>query len=178
MTGHLGGPGPSWPGSGQSQPSSAAPQEVPRDGKPGAMAAGLPLASFPRRAVGFVIDLFLFSIVITTLLALTGVEDPERSATTQVGALLFQVAYNWLWNSIGWSPGKRAVGLRIVRDDGGPPGPTYGFGRSVGALVSNLTFLLGYLWALWDRRSQTWHDRLAGTYVVRVSGRELEEGAR
>jgi uncharacterized RDD family membrane protein YckC len=30
-----------------------------------------------------------------------------------------------------------------------------------------MTFL-GFLWALWDKNNQTWHDKIAGTEVIRV----------
>jgi hypothetical protein len=28
--------------------------------------------------------------------------------------------------------------------------------------------LLGYLWALWDERKQTWHDKVVNSIVVRA----------
>ena len=64
--------------------------------------------------------------------------------------------------------GQRVVGLRIVGDDGRAPGAGGGFGRTIGAILSGLALGLGYLWATWDGRKQTWHDKIASTYVVRV----------
>jgi uncharacterized RDD family membrane protein YckC len=29
---------------------------------------------------------------------------------------------------------------------------------------------MGYMWMLWDPERQTWHDKMAGSIVVRVSG--------
>jgi len=34
--------------------------------------------------------------------------------------------------------------------------------------VSTLPFALGFLWAFWDPKRETWHDKIAGTKVVRV----------
>jgi len=40
------------------------------------------------------------------------------------------------------------------------------FGRFAMSLVSGLVLLLGYLWMIWDSEKQTWHDKVARTYVV------------
>ena len=77
-------------------------------------------------------------------------------------------AVNWTFNSIGWSLGKRIVGLRIIDEHAARPGVLRGLGRTVTAWFSGVIFYLGYLWAAWDDRNQTWHDKLAGTYVVRT----------
>jgi uncharacterized RDD family membrane protein YckC len=40
--------------------------------------------------------------------------------------------------------------------------------RGLGAAFSILVFFLGFLWIAWDRDKQGWHDKIAGTVVVRV----------
>ncbi len=39
--------------------------------------------------------------------------------------------------------------------------------RTLGTLLAILPVLLGLAWMLWDRRKQGWHDKLAGSVVVR-----------
>ena len=175
----VGRPGPSWAGSGraheQPQAQSVAPPGA--DAERAQEAAGLPIASFWRRALGMAIDTAVLAFVLFVLGVTLGL-SPTLAASEGEATLLYlvnlflQLGYYWFWNSIGWSPGKRAVGLRIVMEEGGPPGVERGFARTVGSLVSGLAFLLGYLWALWDPRTQTWHDKMAGTYVVVASPRE------
>ena len=50
-----------------------------------------------------------------------------------------------------------------------------GFGRAIVrylvAMISSLAVFLGYLWAVWDERRQTWHDKAAGTVVISSSKR-------
>ena len=64
--------------------------------------------------------------------------------------------------------------MRVVRADGQRPGLGVGFARTVCWPLSALALGLGYLWPLlplftrFNRCRQTWHDKLAGTYVVRV----------
>jgi uncharacterized RDD family membrane protein YckC len=40
--------------------------------------------------------------------------------------------------------------------------------RWIVAYISGATIFLGYLWMLWDPRKQTWHDKAAGSFVVKV----------
>ncbi len=165
----IGAPGPSWPGAGASSERASAPALRPvRAEAPRVEIGGveLELAGFGRRAAGFLIDSLLIWIAATVFAVLIGLDPTAPSIEGQILPLIFRVGYSWPWNTIGWSPGKRVVGLRIVKKGGGPPGASSGFGRSVGALVSDLVLGLGYLWALWDPNNQTWHDKLVGTYVV------------
>jgi uncharacterized RDD family membrane protein YckC len=74
----------------------------------------------------------------------------------------------------GLTPGKLAVGEQVVNQlNGQYPG----FGRMVlreviGKSVSGLFFGMGYLWAIWDKDNQTWHDKIARTVVIgRAAGR-------
>jgi uncharacterized RDD family membrane protein YckC len=97
--------------------------------------------------------------------------DPLAQSALERATLvgwLFQLCYHWLWNSLGWSPGKRLLGLRIVTIEGRAPGLGRGFARTTATLLSIFVLFLGYFWAAWDRRHQTWHDRIAGTYVIKI----------
>ena len=72
----------------------------------------------------------------------------------------------WLWNSLGWSPAKRIIGLRIVDSAGNPPGWRRGLGRTAASFISGIALGLGYIAAAWHPEKRTWHDRIAGTWVV------------
>lgn len=37
----------------------------------------------------------------------------------------------------------------------------------IGKFVSGLVLGIGFFWAIWDKDNQTWHDKIAGTVVVR-----------
>jgi uncharacterized RDD family membrane protein YckC len=66
------------------------------------------------------------------------------------------------------TPGKMAISARIVDARTGAK-PTTGqmIGRYAGYYVAMLPFMLGILWVAFDPRKQGWHDKLAGTVVVR-----------
>ena len=140
------------------------------------------LASFRSRLGAFVIDLVLawaLALAIQMGLGAAWGSSPspfEQSAAP--GSLLLVtglvlMALQWLEESAGVSPGKKMVGLRIVRGDGARPGPVHGFARMQMRVLSAAPVLLGYLWVIWDRESQAWHDKVANTRVVR-SGPDFE----
>jgi len=67
----------------------------------------------------------------------------------------------------GTTPGKNALGLRVVKESG----IAAGFGAMlcrewIGKALSSLVFGLGFLWILFDKDRQGWHDKLGTTYVV------------
>jgi uncharacterized RDD family membrane protein YckC len=67
----------------------------------------------------------------------------------------------------GQTLGKRAMGIRVVDlATGGPIGYGRGFVRCLGRNVSGVAVYIGYLWVLWDREKQAWHDKFAANVVV------------
>ena len=70
----------------------------------------------------------------------------------------------------GQTLGKRALGIRVIDfQTGGPIGFGRGVVRYIGKIVSGIPLALGFLWMLWDREKQTWHDKIATTVVVPTS---------
>jgi uncharacterized RDD family membrane protein YckC len=68
----------------------------------------------------------------------------------------------------GQTLGKKALGIRVVRKTNGAPlGYGLAIGRFLARFADSFTFGLGLLWAAWDPDHQTFHDKLAGTLVVR-----------
>ncbi|RPI15656.1 MAG: RDD family protein [Lysobacterales bacterium] len=85
-----------------------------------------------------------------------------------VSWVLPAVAVMVFWVYRQATPGKMAIGARIV-DAGSGAAPTGRrlFVRYLGYYVSTLPLLLGFLWVAFDPRKQGWHDKMAGTVVVR-----------
>jgi uncharacterized RDD family membrane protein YckC len=70
----------------------------------------------------------------------------------------------------GTTIGKQAVGIKVIDAN---TGANIGFGRSVGrqlfaGFISGNVCLLGFLWAIWDKRSQTWHDKVVNSVVIKA----------
>ncbi|TJZ53010.1 RDD family protein [Streptomyces piniterrae] len=68
----------------------------------------------------------------------------------------------------GQTPGKKALGIRVVREMNGQP---LGFGLAFGRKLCHILdepCLIGFLWPLWDEKSQTFADKVVGTVVVKA----------
>lgn len=70
--------------------------------------------------------------------------------------------------SRGQSIGMRVMGIQVIDANGLQ---AIGFGRSLiraaVAMFFSGIFSLGFIWAIFDRRNQTWHDKAANSIVVR-----------
>ncbi len=124
------------------------------------------LAGFGARFAGSLVD-----TVVLYLLAI-----PLAGVGFVLGAafrLALGVAY-FVWfegGPSGQTLGKRLAGIRVAdATTGGPIGRGRALIRHIGRWVSLIAFGMGYLWMLWDPERQTWHDKMAGSIVVRASG--------
>ncbi|QXD17134.1 RDD family protein [Rhodocaloribacter litoris] len=119
----------------------------------------LALAIDPLIGLGlYLIAIVLFGAVSETLGVIMAVVFP-------LGYLVWYVS---LFRQ-GLTPGKKLLGLQVVREE---TGEIPGFGTMllrevVGRFLSGLFLGIGYFWALFDRDAQAWHDKLAGTVVLR-----------
>ena len=72
----------------------------------------------------------------------------------------------WIYRQA--TPGKMALSIRIVdAATGSPPSTGQCVGRYFAYFVSIFPLGLGLLWVAFDKRKQGWHDKLAGTVVIR-----------
>lgn len=67
----------------------------------------------------------------------------------------------------GRTPGKRVLGIRVLRLDGGALSYWIAFERFGGYAASLFTGMEGFLRILWDRNRQCLQDKLAETVVIR-----------
>jgi uncharacterized RDD family membrane protein YckC len=87
--------------------------------------------------------------------------------------LLPAIAVVIFWTYRQATPGKIAIAARIVdAETGGKPSTRQLIVRYLGYYVSMLPLMAGIVWVAFDPRKQGWHDKLAGTVVVRSRHRE------
>lgn len=65
------------------------------------------------------------------------------------------------------TPGKRLLGLRVIRADGGRVGTLRVIGRYFAEQVSGIVFLAGYVMAAFDEEKRSLHDLMCDTRVVK-----------
>ncbi len=73
----------------------------------------------------------------------------------------------WVWKSA--TPGKMVISAKIVDAKTlGEPSTGQLIVRYIGYFISAFVFGLGFLWVAFDKRKQGWHDKIAGTLVVKT----------
>ncbi len=79
----------------------------------------------------------------------------------------------WLYKQA--TPGKMAVSARVVdAKTGNTLTVGQSIGRYLGYYVSAIPLGLGLIWVAFDPKKQGWHDKLAGTVVIRSKNRGPE----
>ena len=69
---------------------------------------------------------------------------------------------------LGATPGKLALGLKVVRPNGGPVGFARAAGRFFGKMLSSLILGIGYVIAAFDAEKRALHDMICDTRVIRT----------
>ena len=126
-------------------------------------------AGIMSRLVASIIDGIVLALIATLLLfVLSRAGGSFDGPLVQFLGLALPVVYYWyFWTRRdGQTPGKSAVGIRVVKTNGAELSDTDAFIRAIGYHISALLCGLGFIWAIFDGNNQTWHDKLAGTYVV------------
>jgi uncharacterized RDD family membrane protein YckC len=179
-----GAPIPPAPGPGQQfEPPPPGQQYAP---PPGTFPPGGPprqeLAGFWRRFWATFIDAILVGILASAVGALFGVDTPVINDPANGDRFSFRLespgpfsiidlAYFTYFHATiaGQSIGNKILGIRVVDADSGEPlSYVRAFARALMSYISAIPLLLGYFWMLWDRRKQTWHDKVASSLVVRA----------
>ena len=85
-----------------------------------------------------------------------------------VGLILSVVYFTYFHSATGQSIGKGLLKIKAIQTSGEPLNFKIAFIRWGGYFISGLAMYLGFLWVLFDKNKQGWHDKIAGTYVVKV----------
>jgi uncharacterized RDD family membrane protein YckC len=68
----------------------------------------------------------------------------------------------------GATPGKMALGLKIIRADGSAVDAGLALGRYVAYIISGLLLCIGYIMVAFDSQKRALHDRICETRVIYV----------
>lgn len=138
-------------------------------------------AGFWRRWLAFFIDgllSYLLSFVIGVIFGFVAVSSGTQIISIASAKLIASVIsytvviiyYVYFIGSKGQTLGKMAMKIKVVKlGTNNPPGYLLAFLREVVGKIISLSVLdLGFLWMIWDHQKQTWHDKIAGTIVVKI----------
>jgi uncharacterized RDD family membrane protein YckC len=128
---------------------------------PGTDLAAFPHAFFADRLAAFVLDVILVVIAAQVL----DLNRHDNDSAVFVLLLAYHIGF-WTWKQT--TVGGIICQLRVVRVDGQPLTFADALVRGLSSIFSLAVLGLGCLWILRDPERQAWHDRIAGTYVVKV----------
>jgi uncharacterized RDD family membrane protein YckC len=149
-----------------SEPAAAAPVSAtfePVVAIPSAPPAGdlalYPRAAFLDRLAAFALDCVLVAIAVQLLVF------RNEDGWFPLLLLVYHIAF-WTWK--GTTLGGIICAVRVVRTDGTELRPIDAVVRGLSAIFSIAALGIGCFWMLQDAERQMWHDKIAGTLVVKV----------
>ena len=126
-----------------------------------------PRAGFWQRFFAYLLDVIIL-VIVNAILRVIFKNSP---AAYSILALII----NWGYFTAleggprGQTLGMRALGIRVIDfRQGGSIGYGRALLRQVVKILSGIVIFIGYLWMLWDREKQCWHDKAANDVVVPV----------
>lgn len=126
-------------------------------------AATLPRAGFWIRVAACLLDAILVGIAFGMLEGMLG------WLVKFGGFPLWFVVYNVvMWATKGTTIGGIICGLKVVRTDDRPLDWSVAIVRALSAFLSLAVAGVGFIWVAFDDEKQSWHDKIAGTTIVKV----------
>jgi uncharacterized RDD family membrane protein YckC len=132
------------------------------------------LAGWWIRVGAYLIDTVILVIGLFVLVLIGGLINDGLAVVLVILWLIVTLVGYWTYfegGESGQTIGKKAVGIRVRSETGGPCGYGRAFGRNLVARVIGLfpfVGLIDVLWPLWDAKKQCLHDKAGSTIVVRA----------
>jgi uncharacterized RDD family membrane protein YckC len=141
------------------------------------------LAPIGKRFLALFIDTIILGVITVVYSMLFGPTLPDTATLEEIlsldefrqyqmslmvsSVLISAVYYIYFMTSTnGQTPGKKALGIRIIKKDRTTITFIDALLRNVIGYTLSGIFQLGYIWAIFDGQKQGWHDKVAGTVVV------------
>jgi uncharacterized RDD family membrane protein YckC len=141
----------------QVPPAYSAPPHTPVPPAAPTFTAAMPRAGFWVRMGALFLDVLLVGFAVSLL-------HPFGDFHIVVLAIYGAV----MWKLRGTTVGGIVFDLHVVRVDGRPVDWETAIVRALGCFLSLCVVFLGFIWIALDPNNQAWHDKIAGTVVVRA----------
>ena len=132
---------------------------------------GYPLAGLGERLISAIIDGVILAVIGFLIGVVLGLVMGNSASTLNslVGLIVGVAYFTYYWSmKEGQTPGKKMMGLRVIKVDGSPITTTNAIMRYIGYIINSAVILIGWIWVFIDGQHQGWHDKIAGTVVVKV----------
>lgn len=129
----------------------------------------MPRAPFIMRIAALLLDLVLVGMLVAFFNGMMPSSFPRAFRFEPPGMMLLLAVYGAImWKLRGTTIGGIVCGLKVVRLDDRPLDWPTACVRALSCFLSLVVVGLGFIWIAIDDEKQSWHDKIAGTVVVRV----------
>jgi len=161
--------------------AAATPYETPHSQPAPSMVAEFAFAGFWKRAIAYIFDGIIFSILLTIIFLIFGssminMNNPQAmlnmGVTFIIGFYISIYVGWWLYfailesSSLQATLGKKMMGIKVTDMQGQPLSFMHATGRHFSGFVTQMTFFIGFLMIAFTSRKQALHDKMASTLVV------------
>jgi uncharacterized RDD family membrane protein YckC len=122
----------------------------------------------------FIVDLFLIPPIVL-IFGLPGLLHKTPSTAANASIIIVQYLIPALYHilfigSVGATPGKMLMRLKVITAEGGRVSYGRATGRYFAKILSALILGIGYLMVAWDPEKRALHDHICKTRVIKTSG--------
>jgi uncharacterized RDD family membrane protein YckC len=142
-------------------PPPGAPLSAAAAAVPPHFTAALPRAGFWVRMGALLLDVVLVGFALSLL-------HPFGHGFGDFHVVVLAIYGAVMWKLRGTTVGGIVFDLHVVRVDGRPVDWETAIVRALGCFLSLCVVFLGFIWIAFDPNRQAWHDKIAGTVVVRA----------
>jgi uncharacterized RDD family membrane protein YckC len=115
----------------------------------------------------------LVNAVLLATASLTGTAYPGFS-DWMLSTIIFWTYMIWFKSYRGATPGYNVFGIRIISIKGMQVSIKQIIVRTIFSFFSAIPLGLGYIWIAVDENRQAWHDKIAGTYVIKADAKSVQ----
>lgn len=131
--------------------------------------SGPNIAPWGARAIGLIVNALVGVLFYLPGIVLGLVADILGLLLYLAGAVAYIVLYCKQVGTTGQFYGHKVAGVKIVDQRTGMPiGAGRAFVRQLATILNSLPCYVGWLWPLWDKQKQTFHDKVTSTYSIKV----------
>jgi uncharacterized RDD family membrane protein YckC len=136
----------------------------PMPQEPGGVPPGIELATWGTRFLGGLVDYVAPAIIFNALVGFN-----SNSWVPTYLQFAWWIVLGVMVGTSGQTPGKRMDRVKVLRErDGQVVGVGIGILRQFAHIIDSLACLLGWLWPLWDRKRQTFADKIVSTVAIKI----------
>lgn len=125
------------------------------------------IAAWYKRWIAALLDTLVIGLLTAPIVLLLSDEISYQQRAALPSFVIMVGYFYYFHKKSGQTPGKKLLGIKVVSST---PGESMQLGlrETLGRFMSSAFFNLGYLWILFDRRRQGWHDKIGNTIVVDI----------